>query len=197
MCATNAATSMPEEATIRYLSEAKESIFTVQAFSTGLLAAFGHNPKIAIRDFQGEAQLAPGDTFEGARLNFRIRASSLEVVDDISKNDRDEINRMMYDQVLDVDRFPEMVYECDKVSASGSKDLYWAALRGNLTLRGITHSVPVSARVFLNNDSLRASGEFTVRQKDFDIPAVTVAAGTIRLKDELKCVFDIAWRKQE
>jgi polyisoprenoid-binding protein YceI len=197
MSASNAATSKPEEVTIRYLSEAKESVFTVQAFSTGLLAAFGHNPKIAIRDFQGEAELAPGDTFDGARLDFRIRASSLEVIDDISKNDQDEINRTMYDQVLDVDRFPEILYQCEKVTASGAKDLYWVALRGSLTLRGITHAVPITARVFLTSGLLRASGEFTLRQHDFDVPAVTVAAGAIRLKDELKCVFDIAWRKRE
>src|ERR1700755_487848 len=34
--------------------------FTVQAFADGLLSSFGHDPVIAIRDFEGEVELVPG-----------------------------------------------------------------------------------------------------------------------------------------
>src|ERR1700733_8573928 len=40
----------PEAATIRYLTDAKRSNFTVRVFATGLLSAFGHSPAIAIPD---------------------------------------------------------------------------------------------------------------------------------------------------
>ena len=43
-----------EDDTVRYVIDAKGSTFVVQAFATGLLAAFGHSPKIAIRGFQGD-----------------------------------------------------------------------------------------------------------------------------------------------
>ena len=36
-----------------YAINAMVSRFTVQAFASGLLSAFGHNPKIAIRDLKG------------------------------------------------------------------------------------------------------------------------------------------------
>ena len=44
---------------------------------------------------------------------------------------------------------------------------------------------------------MRVSGEFTLRPSDFSIAPVTAAAGAIRLKDELKCTFDVVARKQE
>jgi hypothetical protein len=47
----------------------------------------------------------------------------------------------------------------------------------------------------VNGDSLRATGDFAFRQTDYDITLVSTAAGTIRVKDELKCKFDIVARK--
>jgi hypothetical protein len=55
---------------------------------------------------------------------------------------------------------------------------------------------PVSARVSVNDQGLRAVGEFTVRQSDYEIPPVSAVGGTIRLKDELKLSFNISARKQ-
>ena len=44
---------------------------------------------------------------------------------------------------------------------------------------------------------MRANGEFTIRQTDYGIRLISVAAGTLKLKDELKFTFDIvAHRKQ-
>ena len=188
----------PPEAAVRYVIDVKASTFTVRAFSEGLLAVFGHNPRIAIRDFQGEAQFTPGTaTLQDASLHMRIRASSLEVTDDVSDKDRREMQRQMYEEVLETDRYPEILYECSSVSATGSNDgRYWATLNGELTLHGITQPLPISARVVVNGDSLRATGEFSVRQSDYDIALVSVAAGAVRIKDELKISFDIVARKQ-
>ena len=194
----NATAPLMEDATVRHVIDSKESTFAVQAFATGLLSAFAHSPKIAIRDFDGTVDLAVGATpLEGARMRLRIQADSLEVTGDISAKDREEIHRRMREEVFDADSFPEIVYQCSKVTASGIGDRYWVALRGELTLRGTTLPVLVSARVSLNGNSLRASGEFMLRQSDFQIPLVTAAAGTIRVKDEVKCTFDILARRQE
>jgi polyisoprenoid-binding protein YceI len=137
-----------------------------------------------------------GAILEGARLGINIRADSLEVVDDISEKDRQEIHRKMCEEVLETDRFTEIVYECERITASGSGDRYWVALNRQLTLHGETQTLPVSARVVLNGPSMRASGDFSVRQSNFGIAAVTAAAGAIRVKDEVKCKFDIVARKQ-
>jgi polyisoprenoid-binding protein YceI len=187
-----------EDATVHYLIDAKGSTFVAQVFAAGLLASFGHDPKIAIRDFQGEVIFTlTSSTIESASLKLNIQADSLEVADDISDKDRQEIHRKMCDEALETDRFPEILYECSRVSASGSGDRYWVALNGELTLHGITRPVPVSARVVINGNSVRATGDFAARQSEFEIKPVTAAAGAIRIKDEVKCQFDIVARKQE
>ena len=70
-------------------------------------------------------------------------------------------------------------------------------MNGNLSLHGVTRSVPVTAQVTLIGDMLRASGEFSILQSDYGIPPVSVAGGALKLKDELKFAFDIVARKQE
>ncbi len=50
---------------MKFALDTNASRFTVQAFATGMLSTFGHNPKIAIRDYAGEIQFAP-DTYENS-----------------------------------------------------------------------------------------------------------------------------------
>ncbi len=172
-------------------------MFRVQAFSVGVLSAFGHSPVIAIRDFEGETQfVANGTTLTDAALQVKVHAASLEVVDDISEKDRREIQRQMFDEVLDVNQYPEISYVCSQISVSGNSNPYMATLNGELTLHGNRRLLPISARVSVQNDSLRASGEFRLRQSDFGIAPVKVAGGVIKLKDELKFAFDIVARKE-
>jgi polyisoprenoid-binding protein YceI len=194
----HATSSLPEEETVHHVIDASQSSFFVQVFATGLLSAFGHNPKIAVRDFRGDVFFATGnDPLARARLSIHVRADSLECVDDISAKDREDIHRRIRDEVLETDSFPEIAYECSRVSASRGGDRFWAALTGALTLHGVTIGLPISAFVSMKDNTLRASGEFTLRQSDYGIATVTAAAGTIRVKDEVKCSYDIVARRQE
>ncbi len=198
MCsATDAAEPLPKEDSIRYVLDARKGSFTAQAFATGILSAFGHSPRIAIREFAGEARFSVADTtIEDAHLRATVQTRSLEVIDDMRENDRKEIHRQMYEEVLETDRFPEIQYECSRVSASGDGDSYWVALNGDLTLHGVTRPLPISARVRISGDTLRASGEFMVKQSDYEIAPVKVAGGALKLKDEVKVTFDIVARKE-
>jgi polyisoprenoid-binding protein YceI len=189
--------SMTEKAILHYTIDPAASSFTVQAFSTGLLSSFGHNPRIAVRDFQGEVRFSQtGARIEDAQLTLRIRAGSLENIDDISENDRRQLERTMQDEVLASERFPEISYQASNLSVNAAANRFWTVLNGRLTLRGITKTQPVSVRVVMNGETLRASGEFDLKQSNFGITPVKVAAGAIRLKDEVKCTFDIVARKE-
>jgi polyisoprenoid-binding protein YceI len=187
----------PQATKVRYLIDPKGSTFTVRAFAIGMLSAFGHNPTIAIPDLQGEIQFA-SDALEDAFLRTAIQAASLVVTDDISAKDREEIERRMHDEVLEADSFPEIIYECPRVSSVQKlgEGLYSVSLDGELALHGITRRQPVAARVTLKGDRLRATGEFSIRQSDYDIRPVSAAGGTVKLNDELKLSFDISARKQ-
>ena len=186
---------MPEAATVRYAIDSKKSNFTVRAFATGMLSAFAHSPTIAIRDFEGEAVVNP-EAVEESSLRVVVHADSLTVTDDISAKDRDEINQRMRGEVLDSESYSDIVYECSRISASKTGEgQYWAALNGELSLHGVTRAQPVSARVTMSGDSLRASGELSLRLSDYQIKPVTAAGGAIKLKDELKLSFEITARK--
>jgi polyisoprenoid-binding protein YceI len=189
-------TIKPEGATVHYIIETKGSTFTVKAFAAGLLSALGHNPTIAIPDFEGEIFLSP-EAVEQSSLRMVIHSGSLTVTDDISAKDQEEINHRMHGEVLESDSYPEIVYECARVSASKTGDgQYWAALNGELTLRGVKRTQPVSARISVNGATLRAAGDFSIRQSDYEIRPVSALGGTIKLKDELKLSFDISARQQ-
>ncbi len=186
---------VPEDATVRYNIETKGSTFTVRAFATGLLSSLGHSPTISIPAIKGEVSLNP-NAIEQSSIHMIVQASSLTVTDDISAKDREEINRRIHDEVLESDSFPEIEYQSSKVSASKTAEgQYWAALTGELTMRGIKHTQPISARLSINGTTLRATGDFTIRQSDYEIRPVTALGGAVRLKNELKLSFDITARK--
>ena len=181
---------------VRYLIDGRNSTFTVRAFATGLLSPLGHNPTIAIPDLEGEI-VFNREAMEQSSLRIVIHAASLTVTDDIREKDREEINRTMQEEVLESDSYPDIVYECSRLTASKvGEGQYWGTLNGELTLHGVKRSQPVPVRISLNGDLLRATGDFSVRQSDYEIRPVSAAGGTIKLKDELKLSFDISAHKQ-
>jgi polyisoprenoid-binding protein YceI len=182
--------------TERYSIDPDISRFVVRVVASGMLSAFGHNPTIVIRDFAGEARFDPG-SLDSAELHLRVKSGSLAVTDNVSDKDRREIERTMNQEVLETAKYPEIVFDSSNVSASKAGDgQYWINLVGDLSLHGVTSTQPVAAQVALMGDTLRAYGEFALRQTTYGIKLVSVAGGTLKVKDELKCSFDIVARKQ-
>ena len=180
---------------VRYLIDGKSSTFTVRAFATGLLSAFGHNPTIAIPDLEGEILFNP-EAVEHSSVRLVAHAVSLNVTDDIREKDREEINRIMQQEVLESESYPDIVYDCSRITASKvGEGQYWGTLNGELTLHGVKRTQPVSVRISMNRDTLRATGDFSIRQTDYEIRPVSAVGGTVKLKDELKFSFDISARK--
>jgi polyisoprenoid-binding protein YceI len=191
-------TAAPRGAAVgHYLLDKSASSFTVRTFASGMLSALGHSPTFAIRDFTGDASFnstAP----EQAAVRVKIRADSLEVTDDIKSKDRREMESTMNETVLESRKYPAIVYESAATSAERlGEGRYKIALKGNLALRGVTRGLPVTAQVTVNGEMLRAYGEFSILQSNYGIPLVSVAGGSLKLKDELKFTFDIVARKQE
>jgi len=185
------------ERSIRFMIDAAASRFTVKAFAGGLLSALAHNPTIAVREFSGEARVDLAE-LERSSLVVTANADSLTVIGDVPDKDRPEVERAMHEDVLQSQRFPEIIYECSRVSASKTGDgLYWASLNGELSLHGITRNQVIPARIFVDETSLKASGEFSLRQSDYHIKLVSEAGGTIKVKDELKFSFELVARRQD
>ncbi|MGB0000895.1 MAG: YceI family protein [Candidatus Acidiferrales bacterium] len=156
--------------------DAAQSQFTVHAFASGLAAVVAHNPKFAIRDFSGEAQYIL-DTLRDASIRVKIKASSLELMDEVSEYDRGEIERVMFEEVLEVSRFPEIIYTSTQISATRlSENLYATTIAGKLALHGVTKELDFSAQVVIGEDAMRGYGSFSVKQSQYDIAIASIAA---------------------
>lgn len=180
-----------------YVIDGRASRFTVRAFASGMLAAMGHNPTVGIRDFSGEMSFDP-ERAEAGSFRLGVKTASLSIQDDVSEKDRREMERLMNQEVLETAKFPEIRYEASDITVTRvSEMLYSAALNGELTLHGVTRRQPINARVTLLGSMLRASGDFTLDQSDYNIKLVSVAGGVLKVKDELKFSFEIVARQQE
>ncbi len=180
-----------------YLIDGRASRFAVRAFASGMLAVMGHNPTVGIREFSGEMSFDP-EKIEAGSFRFVVKADSLSVQDDVSDKDRREMERLMNQEVLETAKFPEIRYEASDITVTRvSEMLYSAALNGELTLHGVTRRQPINARITLLGSMLRASGDFTLDQTNYNIKLVSVAGGVLKVKDELKFSFAIVARKQE
>jgi len=163
----------------RQIDTAK-SVVTIEVKKSGILSAFGHDHEIV-------APLASG-TVDGAahEVELRFQAASLEVRDHgVSGKDRSEIQSTMTGaDVLDAQRYPEIVFRSTSVESEGAG--VWR-VQGDLALHGRTR--PVTAQ--LHEESGRYVGTVRLRQTEFGIMPVKVAGGTVRVKDEIHIDFDI------
>jgi polyisoprenoid-binding protein YceI len=181
---------------VRFVIDTKKSRFTVHAFATGILSGMGHNPTIGIRRFDGEVEFDP-EKLEARGLCLIIQSASLEVQDDISDRDRREMDKMMKGDVLEAGKYPEIRYEASHIPVTKLGDaLFAATLIGNLSFHGVTRSQSVPVRITSLGEMIRASGDFTLKQSDYQIKPVSVAGGALRLKDELRFSFEMVAQKQ-
>lgn len=181
----------PMIADARYKIDAAQSHFSVKAFAGGFLSAFAHDHNIAIKDFNGEAEFTYG-TVHPASLRMTIKAASLSITDKVSASDKQKIEGTMRDEVLEVSKYPEIVFKSTGVTATKAGDgQYQARIAGEITLHGTTRPLTINAQLEFGDKTLRARGAFALKQSSFDIKQVSVAGGTIKVKDELKFSFDI------
>jgi polyisoprenoid-binding protein YceI len=175
----------------RYRIDARQSRFVVQVEASGLLSVFGHNPVIAVCGFGGDVQFST-EARNQASLLMLVQANSLALIGEATEKDRPEIERMMRDKVLETARYPEIVFMSTSVSLNQiGAAVFQARITGSLSLHGLTRNHSIDAQVMVNGQTLRAQGEFPLRQSDYNIKPVSVMGGTLKVKDEVKLSFDI------
>lgn len=165
------------------------STIKLRVLKSGVFSAFGHNHEI-------EAHIADGRVHLGDNpsVAITVRARDLKVADpDASPKDRQEIQQTMEGpKVLDVERFAEISFKSTEIRMQGGKEKSekgeqrWN-VRGNLTLHG--KSSPITMVVESRHDHYVGTCE--VRQRDFGMTPVSVAGGSVKVKDEVKVEFDV------
>ena len=176
---------------MRYRVDASRSRLIAQAFAKGLLSAFGHNPRLAVRSFEAEAEFDPVAP-EAAWARISARADSLVVIDDLSERDRHEIERVTRGELLETPRYAEIVFRSSGVaSRQVAEGRYQVGITGDLSLHGVSRELEIEAMVTFEGDELRAQGGFQLRLTDFNIRPISVTGGLLKLKDEVQLSFDI------
>ncbi len=160
------------------------SSLTVRVFKSGFLSALGDNHVI-------RAPISSGSVDEGSPpgVEIAVDARRMTVLDpDLAPAKRSEVQeRMLGPEVLDVSRFPEIRFRSTAVKPLGAGR--WR-VEGLLALHG--RSAPVSFDVKEAKGEFRGSATFA--QRTFGIEPISIAAGTVKVKDEVTVDFEIATR---
>jgi len=161
-----------------------QSTLTVFVYKSGLFSAFADDHII-------DAPIASGTVSETSPLSvaIEVHASDLKVRDpNLSASKRDEVQkRMAGPEVLDTQTFPSIAFESTAIQPNGADR--WT-VTGRLTIHGQTR--PVTFATTLANG--RYHGTVALKQRDFGITPISIAGGTVKVKDALKIEFDIAAR---
>ena len=155
----------------------------VHASKSGLFSGLANN----LDNLEVEAPIAEGTVDEVAqRVNLVIDSRNMKVVDpQLPADKRRQVQeRILGPKVLDSERYPRIMFESTKVQQVGQGKFL---VRGRLFLRGVTRLISVSLR----RENAQYVGTSTLRQSEFGIRPITIAGGTVKVKDELQIEFDI------
>ena len=159
----------------------KQSKITVYAYKTGLFSFAAHDHVI-------DVPIARGTLDEQARtIEFAVRTNSLQVLDpDDSEKNRKEIRAtMLGPKLLEGDKFPEISFHSTSVKQT---DANTAAVEGVLTIHGVSRPVAL----IVKRDGKFYVGSAKMKQTDYGLTPVTVAGGTVKVKDEIKVDFRVS-----
>ena len=161
--------------------DTEQSTITVHVFTGGLFAGFGDNHEI-----RGAVKRGTINDSNPADVHIVVDAASFRVLDPgASPKNRAAVQmRMLGPDVLDVSRFPEILF--DSESAEPGEAGGWT-VRGHLTLHGQTR--PLTTTVSGAHGHYR--GTLALKQSDFGIAPIKVAGGAVKVKDQLTIDFDI------
>jgi len=170
------------------------SKMTVRVFKSGFFSAFAHNHEIEAPIESGEVNEAGTATdsaavsgqVSGLGAELRVDARKLRVLDpEASTETRAKIQAtMLGPQVLDTEHYPEIHFKSTVIEPRADS---WV-VRGMLELHGQSHPVEVEAT--LKDGVYR--GTAALKQTAFGIKPVSIAGGTVNVKDEVRIEFEIA-----
>jgi polyisoprenoid-binding protein YceI len=164
---------------------APSSLLVVRTGKAGLFGFAGHEHLIQAREFSGRIVYYPQQP-ESSYVTVSIATARLEVLTPPDTAEIRKVTAAMRTDVLDVAQYSEITLTSQAVEKTGDTLRVQAAL----TMKSRTRTVPLTMRVLIGPDTLRATTTFTVRQSDYGIrPYRGGPGGTVRVADAVS--FDI------
>lgn len=175
---------------------ASRSSAMIHVGKAGLFKGFGHEHDITVTTMSGRVDFAPADPAM-SRVSLAFEAPSLRVVPDGGppKDVAKVQETMLGPDVLDAAHHPRILFTSRSCAVQTATESAIAAqVIGDLDLHGISRPLTVPVVVEVKQDQLIARGSVVIRQSDFGIKPVTVAGGSVKVKDEVTIRFTIVAR---
>jgi len=193
-----AGSPIPSGATV-YTIDADRSIVTLRVYRAGRLAKLGHNHVITSANESGQAWTSGAPATSG----FEVRVAVADmVVDDpaaraaagpdfpggLSEAARAGTrNNMLRAEVLDGERYPEIVVQAGSLGGSWEQP----TVAARVTLRGQTRTVQVPLAIARMDEAIAARGSLRILQSDFGITPFSIGGGAIAIADAVDIAFEI------
>jgi polyisoprenoid-binding protein YceI len=161
-------------------SRPHRSAITIHVGKAGFFSAFGHNHVISAP----LAQVAIDPKSRTAAIS--VRSADMKVMDaDVSEKDRTEIQAtMLGPKVLDAQKFPEIKFTSSRIEETAPDHF---RVSGALQLHGVSRQLAFP----VTGTPEHYTGRTKLKQTDFGIQPVSVAGGTVKVKDEIEIEFDV------
>ena len=172
--------------------EPARSRLTIEVGKAGVFGFAGHEHQVVAGTFRGTATFDPQRLGQSA-VDLTFDAAALRVTGQGEPpKDVPQVEATMVGPTcLDAGRFPTIRFVSKSVTAAGpvGPDGGDLALRGELTLHGVTRPLTLRVHLDVSGQTLAATGATTLKQTDFGITPIS-KAGVVKVKDELS----LAWR---
>jgi polyisoprenoid-binding protein YceI len=161
----------------------------------GLLKFLGHDHEIDAPLAEGRVVVAEDDPARSSvRLRFEARRLAVvpgsEPAGDIPKVEA----RMRSPEVLDVDRYPEIVFASSSVAGEAiAPGRFRLRVRGTLELMGRSFPVEIPLEVRQTGGEVQARGEVVWRLRDLGVEPPSVA-GVVNVANGFRATFEITAR---
>ncbi len=177
-----------------YVLDKDSSKLFVWSYKEGLLSKIAHD--LCILATQWEAPLeVDGDQFtvnlsvDVAGLKIQGVVKDGEVVAMKPKDTADIEGDIVGKKVLLAGKYPQI-----RFTGKGSRAGNEVEATGELTLRDATRPLNVKSKVEDADGGFKVTGEIRFKQSDFGMKPFSAMLGTIKVQDELRVTWDLAYR---
>jgi polyisoprenoid-binding protein YceI len=188
--------------TVEYPVVAAESWLQILVYRGGAMARLGHNHVIASHDLGGYAYVA--EDLTQSRFDVSIPVSALTIDEPamreqagadfppgVPQSARDGTRaNLLSEALLDGTKYPQIRLRATEVVAAGD----YFDVDVEITIKDQVKHVRVPVRVERTDGTIRARGEFPLKQSELGLKPFSAAMGALLVVDEMRIRFDVVAR---
>ncbi len=187
-----------ETAAQSFQIDTAQSEVRILLYPDGILSGLSHNHVLVGQQIKGTIALNL-ENLNQSNFQMKIPVSTLSVDQpehrkqegfdsSLSQKETIEIREtMLSHEVLDGSKYPHVIIHSTAVSGN----LPNLQVTAELTIHGVSQQVNIPVKVKYSEKSMIVTGEFSLKQTDFDIQPIQLFLGSIQVKDTFFTKFHI------